>query len=150
VKWITRENAHVERVACPWLILRFIDADAQFDFVSPRTDPMTLDGIPFDMPGVRLGHRDGKCSFEAFLEEYALTEDPALVLMGKIIRGADIPFEPDLAVESLGIRAVALGFMHKYGLNDQDKIAAQLELYDALYLYCRIQTEEEADYTAIP
>lgn len=150
MKWITRENAHVERVACPWLILRFIDKQAEFDFVPARTDPTQVDGIPFDMPGVELGHRDGMCSFESFLKVYKLQDDLALELMGKIIHGADMPMDADLAAESWGIRAIAMGYMDKYGLNDHDKIAAQLELYDALYLYCQRQVAEGDGYTAIP
>lgn len=149
MKWVTRENAHVERVSCPWLILRFIDEDAEFAFVPSRTDPSTVDGIPFDMPGVKLGHHDGKCSFEAFLDEYDLTGNPALNLMGKIIHGADIPMDAELSPESWGVRAIALGFMKKYGLNDHDKIQAQLEMYDALYLYCQTQVDSTG-YTAIP
>jgi hypothetical protein len=150
MKWVTRENAHVERVSIPWLILRFIDQEAEFSFVPPRTDPTTVDGIPFDMPGVELGHRDGMCSFESFLEVYELGADPALRLMGKIIHGADLPMDPDIAVESWGIRAIALGYMHKYGLADDAKIAAQLELYDALYIYCQHQIAADPSYTAIP
>jgi hypothetical protein len=150
LKWVTRENAHVERVSIPWLILRFIDKDAEFSFVPARTDPATVDGIPFDMPGVKLGHHDGKCSFEAFLEEYQLTDDPALRLMGEIIHGADIPMDADLSSESWGVRAIALGFMHKYGLADHDKINAQLEMYDALYLYCQLKTRSDGGYMAIP
>jgi len=148
MKWITRENANVERVACPWLILRFIDPDAEFIFVHPHTDPATLDGIPFDMPGVRLGHRANKCSFEAFLEEYNLN-DPALLFMAKIIRGADIPMDEDITLESAGLRAIAFGFMYKYGKEDHQKIAAQLEMYDALYLYCKKKVTEDPIYSAI-
>lgn len=149
MKWVTRENANVERVACPWLILRFIDKKAEFGFVPPHTDVVTLDGIPFDMPGVRLGHRGNKCSFEAMLEDYRLDNDAALVLMGKIIHGADIPMDEDLTSESAGLRAIAFGFMYKYGLDDQAKIAAQMEMYDALYLYCKERTGGSSGYTAM-
>lgn len=149
MKWYTRENANVERVACPWLIVRFIDAEAEFVFVPPHTDPQSLPGIPFDMAGVRLGHRDGKCSFEAILEAYQLTDNSALVLLGRIIHGADIPMDDDIASESAGLRAVAFGFMYKYGLDDHAKIAAQLELYDALYLYCQQRVTSVSGYTAI-
>lgn len=150
MKWITRENANVERVACPWLILRFIDADATFVFVSPHTDPTTVDGTPFDMPGMRLGHRDGKCSFESFLEEYGLDADPALLLLGEIIHGADIPVDASFTAESWGLRAIAFGFAYKYGLNDQQKITSQLEMYDALYLYCQARVSNDKPYNAIP
>lgn len=142
MKWVTRENAHVERVACPWLILRFIDPDAEFQFVPRHSDPATVDGIPFDMAGVALGHREGRCSFESFLVEYQLMDDPALVLMGRIIHGADIPVDDDMADESAGIRAIASGYQLKYGLRDHDKLAAQMELYDALYLYCQKRVEK--------
>jgi len=149
MKWFTRENANVERVACPWLILRFIDQEAHFEFVHPHTDPTTLDGIPFDMPGVRLSHRDGKCSFESILEDYQLHTDPALVYLGNIIHGADIPMDEDVAPESMGLRAIAFGFLYKYQKNDHDKIAAQLEMYDALYLYCQEKVKNEGGYTPI-
>lgn len=149
MKWITRENANVERVACPWLILRFIDAAAEFGFVPTYTDPATVDGIPFDMAGVRLGHRDGKCSFESFLEDYHLDGDPALVLLGKIIHGADIPADEDIAAESMGLRAIAFGFMYKYQLNDRDKIHAQLEMYDALYMYCQEKVKKTTRYAPV-
>lgn len=149
MKWITRENANVERVACPWLILRFIDAEAEFGFVPKHTDPRAVDGIPFDMAGVRLGHRDGKCSFESFLEDYHLDMDPALVLLGKIIHGADIPAEEDIAAESMGLRAIAFGYMYKYQLNDHAKIQAQLEMYDALYLYCQEKIKKASRYSPV-
>lgn len=149
MKWITRENANIERVACPWLIRRFIDADAVFEFVPSRTNPHTLDGIPFDMPGVRLGHRNGLCSFESILEEYNLTNNEALQHMGRIIHAADIPMDEDLASEGAGLRAIAFGFMYKYGYDDLAKIDAQMEMYDALYLYCQKRVSDTADYTAI-
>ncbi|MFB5193184.1 chromate resistance protein ChrB domain-containing protein [Alicyclobacillus fastidiosus] len=149
MKWVTRENAHVERVACPWLILRFIDNEAEFEFVSRHSDPSTLDGIPFDMPGVLLGHREGRCSFESILCEYNLTDNEALVMMGKIIHGADIPIDDDLAEESAGIRAIAFGYMFKYGLRDHEKLAAQMELYDALYMYCQERVKKHRNLNRV-
>lgn len=140
MKWVTRENANVERVACPWLIKRFIDAEAVFEFVPNDTDPGSItDGIPFDMKGVELGHRGGCCSFESMLLKYGLNDDAALVMMGSIIHGADIPIDIDITPESAGLRAIAFGF-HYLGIDDHEKIRLQMPMYDALYAWCRRRT----------
>ncbi|MCZ8515850.1 chromate resistance protein [Paenibacillus filicis] len=137
MKWVTREHSNVERVACPWLIKRFIDPDAVFEFVPSDTDPNTIrDGIPFDMKGVELGHHNGGCSFEAFLSKYELDKDPALVLMASIIHGADIPVDINITPESAGLRAIAFGY-HYLGISDHEKITLQTSMYDALYAWCK-------------
>ncbi|UOF90947.1 chromate resistance protein [Fodinisporobacter ferrooxydans] len=137
MKWVTREHANVERVVCPWLIQRFIDPNAEFLFVPGDTNPNLLtDVIPFDMKGVELGHHNGRCSFESFLLKYHLESDPALVLLGSIIHGADIPIDIDITPESAGLRAIAFGF-HYMGVDDHEKIKLQTPMYDALYAWCQ-------------
>jgi hypothetical protein len=145
MRWITRRNANVDRVACPWLIRRFVDADAEFVFVPRDTDPASLtDGIPYDMDGVELGHVDGRCSFESILVKYAL-DDPALRLLGRIVHGADIP--ADLAVsppEAHGLRAAAYGFAFLLGEDDAEKIRLESPMYDALYAWCQRRGQDAA------
>jgi hypothetical protein len=137
MKWVTREHANVERVACPWLIKRFIDSEATFEFVPGDTNPATItDGIPFDMKDVEMGHHNGMCSFETFLLKYELDRDPALSLMGSIIHGADIPVDINITPESAGLRAIAFGF-HYLGIDDHTKINLQSSMYDALYAWCQ-------------
>lgn len=141
MRWMTRRNANVDRVACPWLIRRFVDAGAEFVFVPPGTAPADVPGaIPFDMPGVELGHVDGRCSFESILVKHGLDADPALMLLGRIVHGADIP--PDLPVsppEAHGLRAIACGFARLHGEDDHEKIRLETPLYDALYAWCQEQ-----------
>jgi hypothetical protein len=140
MKWVSREHGNVERVACPWLIKRFIDTDAEFVFVPNDTDPASItDGTPYDMKGVELGHHNGRCSFESFLLKYELDKDPALVYMGSIIHGADIPVDIDITPESAGIRAIGFGF-HYLGVDDLEKIRIQSAMYDALYAWCQRKT----------
>ncbi|HEU4556759.1 MAG TPA: chromate resistance protein ChrB domain-containing protein [Longimicrobium sp.] len=142
MRWVTRRNANVDRVACPWLIRRFVDPQAEFVFVPRDTDPATItDGIPYDMAGVEFGHVDGRCSFESILVKHGLTSDPALALLGRIVHGADIP--ADLGVsppEAHGLRAIAYGFASLHGDGDHEKIRLESPMYDALYAWCREQT----------
>ncbi|HYJ79255.1 MAG TPA: chromate resistance protein ChrB domain-containing protein [Longimicrobiaceae bacterium] len=142
MRWVTRSNANVDRIACPWLIRRFVDAEAEFVFVSRDTDPATItDGIPYDMTGVELGHVDGRCSFESILVKYDLTGDPALVLLGRVVHGADIPADLGTSpLEAHGLRAMAYGFAALHGEDDHEKIRLESPLYDALYAWCRAQT----------
>jgi hypothetical protein len=139
MKWITRSHVHVDRVACPWLIARFVDSEAEFLF-APKgalAERAAAEGaIPFDAPGAELGHHDGKCSFDAILEKYGLT-DPALGRLARIVRAADTD---DLASEpcAAGLEAIATG----YGLrhpDDRENLRRQFEVYDALYAWCRLQ-----------
>ncbi len=137
MKWVTREKARVDRVACPWLISRFIDPAPVFLFV-PAADVTVVarreGAIPYDVPGVELGHHDDRCSFDAFLATYRL-EDPALHALAEIIRGADTDAR-ELTRESWGLYAVASGFRDT-SRDDHENLARQFPVYDALYAYCR-------------
>src|SRR6266851_2627855 len=137
MKWMTREKARVDRIACPWLIARFIDASPEFLFV-PAAEVMSVaarDGaIAFDVSGVELGHHGDRCSFDAFLDKYKL-DDPALRALALIVRGADTDHR-DLTPESPGLYAVASGFQ-AIARDDFDNMSRQFPAYDALYAYCR-------------
>jgi len=137
MKWVTREKARVDRIACPWLITRFIDKDAVFLFV-PADQVLEVArreaATPFDVPGVRLGHRGEECSFDAFLDEFNL-KDPALRALARIVRGADTEART-LTPESSGLYAAASGF-REITRDDFDNMARQFPLYDALYAYCQ-------------
>jgi hypothetical protein len=139
VRFVTRKNAAVDRIACPWLIRRFIDADAEFLYVEPddvRRVADEMDAIPFDVEGVELGHVDGRCSFESILLKYGL-DDPALRRMAMIVHGADVAADIDRTPEAAGLKAIAMGFRLTYGDRDLEKLEAQMPLYDALYAWCR-------------
>jgi hypothetical protein len=144
MKWITRNNVKVDRVACPWLIRRFVDPQAEFLFVPEERllDTAQSEGAtPFDatrLPQVRLNHRGERCTFEAILEDYRLT-DPALHFLGRIVRAADVKGQEHAAVEGLGLRALAEGFS-QMGISDEERLARQFPVYDALYEYSRRQT----------
>ena len=137
MKWITREKARVDRIACPWLITRFIDKEPTFLFV-PARDVLAVakqeEAIPYDVPGVELGHHGDDCSFDAFLDKYKLT-DPALLELAPIVRGADTEAR-ELTPESAGLYAVATGFQ-AIARDDFDNMKLQFPVYDALYDYCR-------------
>jgi hypothetical protein len=139
MKWVTRTHVHVDRVACPWLITRFIDSDAEFLFV-PRSQvdeaARREDAIPFDAPGVELGHHDGKCSFEALIGHYGLT-DKALLRMASIVHAADTQ-QMDKDPIAAGLEAIAVGYSLRFP-EDQENIARQFEVYDALYAWCCLQ-----------
>jgi hypothetical protein len=145
MKWITRTNVKVDRVACPWLIRRFIDARAEFLFVSEDQliDTAHKEGaIPFDanvFPEVKLNHRGERCTFEAILEDYQLS-DPALQRLALIVRGADVKGQEHVSSESLGLRAIAQGFALT-GISDEERLAREFPIYDALYEYVRQQLE---------
>jgi hypothetical protein len=137
MKWVTRKKARVDRIACPWLIQRFIDPAAEFLFVPDDQVMETArreSATPFDVPGVELGHHGASCSFDAFLDKYAL-DDPALKALAEIVRGADTEAR-DLAREAWGLYAVASGF-RQISRDDHENIARQFPVYDALYAYCR-------------
>jgi len=140
MKWITREKVKVDRVACPWLIKRQVDPDAEFYFVPAgqvMPESNRLHAIPFDVPGVELGHHGKECSFEAILKKYNLNDDPALHLLGKIVNGADTDNTLWQQSEAAGLRAVAEGFRHLGFSNDHEINAAEWVVYDALYAYCQ-------------
>jgi hypothetical protein len=134
MKWITRERVKVDRVACPWLIKKFIDPIAEFVFLTADADWANLeDGIIYDVPGCELGHQGEDVSFDAILKKYALA-DPALFLLAKIVRAADShPTDPHLAGE--GLRWIAHGFS-ALGLSDDEILAREFIVYDALYAEC--------------
>lgn len=136
MRWITRRNLHIDRTACPWLIRRFIDPDAEFAFVAPDADPATLDGHTFDMRGAEYAHADGQCTFQVMLARHGLTGDAALVELGRIILDADVPPGRARRAESAGIEAVIGGFQRTTP-DDHEKLRLTAPLYDALYAYCR-------------
>jgi len=140
MKWITRERVKVDRVACPWLISKFVDNHAEFFFVPAdkvRDEAQRLDATPFDMKGVELGHYGKECSFEAILKNYNLNDDSALVLLGKIVNGADTDNTLWNQPESAGLEAIAEGFRHLGFKDDQELNSAEWIVYDALYAYCQ-------------
>lgn len=146
MKWITREHVKVDRVACPWLIKKFVDKDAEFVFAPADKvidEAERLNAIPYDVKGVELGHHGKECSFEAILKKYALTEDTALVLLGRIVNGADTDNTLYRQPEGPGLKAIAEGFRHLGLKNDHAINAAEWIVYDALYAYCNEATRRE-------
>ena len=143
MKWITRRNVKVDRVACPWLIRRFIDAEAEFLFVDEDKLLAMADrekATPFDaprLPPVKLNHRGERCSFEAIVEDYRLVA-PGLARLALIVRAADIKGQESIASEGIGLRAIAEGFAGM-GISDEERLARQFPVYEALYEYCRRQ-----------
>ncbi len=140
MKWITRERVKVDRVACPWLIRKFVDAEAEFLFV-PADQVLEVakreQAIPYDVSGVELGHHGKECSFEALLKKHKLTSDAALVLLGKIVNSADTDNTLWHQPEGAGLNAIAEGFRHLGFKDDHEVNAAEWIVYDALYAYCR-------------
>ena len=139
MRWITREHVKVDRVACPWLIKRFVDKDAEFLFV-PEGELLAAasreNATPFDatrLREVKLNHRGDRCTFEAILEDFKLT-DPALVRLGRIVRAADVQGQEHVAPEGLGLRAMAEGFA-ALGISDEERLKREFPVYDALYAY---------------
>jgi len=142
VKWVTRERPKIDRIACPWLIRRFIDQDAEILYVPTADVPGVAQqrgAIPFDVPGVELTHDGPRCSFDAILKKYGL-DDPALARLATIVRAADTD-TLDLSAQAPGLLAITLGL----GANirdDQDLLRAGLMIYDALYAWCQSLTGE--------
>jgi hypothetical protein len=143
MEWVTRERPHTDRIACPWLVRRFIEADAVITYV-PRDEVLSYaertGAISFDAPGAKYTHRDGLCSFEVIVDEYKLGDDPALALVAKVVHGADVSDDADATPQSRGLEAIARGFM-SLGLTDQEQLAAELPMYDALYAWAKGQVE---------
>jgi hypothetical protein len=137
MKWVTRERPKIDRIACPWLIARFIDHAPEFLYV-PAGEVLRVaeesGAIPFDVPGVELGHVGEWCSFDAFLSKYRLT-DPALQQLAAIVRGADTG-RPELTPQSPGLLAISLGLAHNFR-DDHELLRQGMVLYDALYAWCR-------------
>jgi hypothetical protein len=140
MKWITRERVKVDRVACPWLIKKFVDPEAEFLFV-PADKVMEIakqeQATPYDVPNVEFGHHGKECSFEAILKKHKLTSDSALVLLGKIVNGADTDNTLWYQPEGAGLNAIAEGFRHLGFEDDHEVNAAEWIVYDALYAYCQ-------------
>jgi hypothetical protein len=142
MQWVTRERPKIDRIACPWLILRFIDLEAEFLYV-PSRDVMLIaeetGAIPYDIPNVELTHEGELCSFDAFLKKYSLN-DPALQQLAVIVRGADTS-RLDLSPQSAGLYALSLGLSHNFA-NDHEMLKHGLVMYDALYAWCQSCQEE--------
>jgi hypothetical protein len=139
MQWITRSHVHVDRVACPWLITRFIDSEAEFLFVpSNQIEKVAKEtgAIPYDAPGVELGHVDGCCSFESIILKYGLKE-AGLLRLAKIVHAADVEADLDTDPIARGIEAIASGYSLRFP-QDMENLEHQFEVYDALYAWCRL------------
>lgn len=141
MKWITRENLHIDRTSCPWLIRKYLDPDAEFVFVPADTDATTLDGHTFDMRGAEYGHEAGRCTFQTLVVRHGLDRDPALVEMGRIILDADVPPSRTRRPEAAGIDALIRGVQLTVP-SDYEKLRLTAPLYDALYAYCGAKVTE--------
>jgi hypothetical protein len=144
MRWITRAHVHVDRVACPWLISRFVDSEAEFLFVAPglvRQVAEEQGATPFDVPGVELGHANGSCSFMAIVRKYGL-KDPGLLLLAEVVNAADTG-RLDANPLARGLDAIAQGFSLIH-TDDHENIARQFEVYDALYAFCRLSAAAAA------
>ena len=141
MEWVTREHPHTDRIACPWLIRRFIDPEAVITY-RPRDDVLAYaertGAISFDAPNARYTHRDGLCSFEVLVADYRLTDDPALALVAKVVHGADVSEDADATPQSRGLEAIARGFM-ELGVDDQEQLRLELPVYDALYAWAKLE-----------
>jgi hypothetical protein len=139
MKWITRSHVHVDRVACPWLISRFIDSTAEFLFVPKnQVDKVAQEtgAIPFDVHGAELGHQAGRCSFESIILKYDLQE-PGLLRLAKIVHAADVGADIDQDPIARGLEAIASGYSLRFP-DDSENLQHQFEVYDALYAWCRL------------
>jgi len=143
MKWVTRERPKTDRIACPWLIRRFIDPEAEFLYVpADKVLEVAQDegALSYDAPGARFTHRDRLCSFEVLVEEYEL-DDPALHLLARIVHGADVAEDLDATPQSAGLKAVAEGFSYAEP-DDHRQLELELPVYDALYAWCRRELEQ--------
>ncbi|HEU0200602.1 MAG TPA: chromate resistance protein ChrB domain-containing protein [Burkholderiaceae bacterium] len=148
MKWVTRERPKIDRIACPWLIARFVDCDAEFLYVPPAQvlDTAQRTGaIAYDVPGVELTHDGESCSFDAILRKYEL-RDSALAKLATIVRGADTD-RLDLAPQCAGLLAISLGLVHNHA-DDHDVLAHGMVMYDALYAWCRMESPERHTWKA--
>ncbi|MEA2678235.1 MAG: hypothetical protein QOJ81_2376 [Chloroflexota bacterium] len=145
MKWVTREHPHTDRIACPWLILTFIDADAEIVYV-PRDQVLEYaereGAMSFDAPGAKYTHQDGKCSFETLISEFRIT-DPAVLLMAKVVHGADVAEDVGQTPESAGLMAIADGFA-LLEMDDQQQLKLELPVYDALYAWAQNEVAPKA------
>ena len=145
MKWITRSHVHVDRVACPWLITRFIDSEAEFLF-APKNQIERIvretGAIPYDTDTVELGHVDGRCSFESIILKYGLKE-PGLLRLAQIVHAADVAEDMDKDPIARGLEAIASGYSLRFP-DDIENIEHQFEVYDALYAWCRLEVARDA------
>jgi hypothetical protein len=142
--WVTRSHVHVDRVACPWLITRFVDSEAEFLFIPTNQIEQVVEqtgAIPFDAPGIMLGHTEGRCSFESIIHKYGLKE-PGLLRMARIIHAADANQDIDKDPIARGLEAIAGGFSLRFP-EDNDNLAHQFDVYDALYAWCRLDVAKK-------
>jgi len=143
--WVTRSHVHVDRVACPWLITRFVDSEAEFLFVATSEIERVArerGATPFDAPGVELGHHEGRCSFESIILRYQL-KDPALLRLAAIVHAADVAEDIDHDPLARGLEAIATGYGLRFP-DDHENLEAQFEVYDALYAWCRLEVAKGA------
>ncbi len=146
MKWITREHPRVDRVACPWLVERFVDKQAEFIYVPAAevaAEAKKRGATPYDIKEVELGHRGPECSFDAFVRKYGLDKDPAMAYMTKVIRGADTA-DKTITPESQGVEAILDGLRHLHHPDDQKQREASRPVLDALYAYCREKVTAKA------
>ena len=140
MRWVTREHPKTDRIACPWLIRKFIDPDAEIVYVS-RDEVLAYaereGAISFDAPGAAYTHRDGQCTFETLVEDYGI-DDPAVAILARVVHGADIEEESDTTAQSPGLQAIADGFA-LLGIDDQRQLELELPVYDALYAWAQKQ-----------
>jgi hypothetical protein len=145
MRWVTREHPKTDRIACPWLIRKFIDPGAEIVYV-PKGEVLAYaereGATSFDAPGARYTHRDGLCSFEVLIEDHNLGDDPALALMAKVVHGADVSEDPDASPQSPGLLAIADGFA-LLNVDDQRQLELELPVYDALYAWARSQIDPQ-------
>ncbi len=144
--FVTRRRIHVDRIATAWAIRRFIDRHATFEFVSWRTDPKRIEGVPFDIRGAELSHRNGRCTLEALIEKYELT-DEALPRMASIIRAADLPQDEPAPPEAVGVLAIFNG-IRDCSRSDERRLARGFAVCEALYAYCQELTRRPTAETA--
>ena len=144
-RWVTRERPKTDRIACPWLIRNFIDPDAEFLYV-PADEVLEVarreDAHSYDAPDAEYTHRDGLCSFEVLIDDYAI-DDPALQLLARIVHGADVADDRDATPQSRGLLAIAEGF-HLLNLGDHRQLELSLPVYDALYAWCKAEMDRGA------
>jgi hypothetical protein len=142
MQWVTREHPRTDRIACPWLIRKYIDPAAEIVYV-PAADVLLFaereGAISFDAKGARYTHRDGLCSFEVLIEDFGLGGDPALALVARVVHGADVSEDADATPQSPGLLAIADGFA-LLGLDDQRQLELELPVYDALYAWAAHET----------
>lgn len=141
MKWVTRSHVHVDRVACPWLIKRFVDSEAEFIFAPPNqvmTVAEQTTAIPFDCMGkAELDHHEGRCSFESIIKKYEL-KDKALLRLAEIVHAADVAKDIDKDPIAQGLEAIAVGFSVRYP-SDEENLSHQFQVYDSLYAWCRLK-----------